>query len=74
MVTLLDPDEPEVHAAAVAAREIFIRLEAKPFLARLDQAMERRSAAAMPEAEPSRKTEDGTFRLRRETYIVSGNK
>ena len=39
MATLLDPADPEVRAAADAAREILVRLEAVPFLARLDAAM-----------------------------------
>jgi hypothetical protein len=41
MATLLDPADPEVRAAADAAREILVRLEAAPFLARLDAAMAR---------------------------------
>jgi class 3 adenylate cyclase/tetratricopeptide (TPR) repeat protein len=36
MATLLDPEEPEVRAAADEAREILTRLGAKPFLERLD--------------------------------------
>jgi class 3 adenylate cyclase/tetratricopeptide (TPR) repeat protein len=43
MATLLDPADPEVRAASEAAREILVRLEAAPFVARLDTAM-RRSA------------------------------
>jgi hypothetical protein len=39
MAQLLDPDEPEVRAAADTAREILVRLEAAPFLARLDAAL-----------------------------------
>ena len=39
MATLLDPAEPEVRAAAEAAREIFVRLEAAPLVARLDAAL-----------------------------------
>jgi class 3 adenylate cyclase/tetratricopeptide (TPR) repeat protein len=39
MATLLDPSDPEVRAAAEAAREILIRLGAKPFLERLEAAM-----------------------------------
>ena len=39
MATLLDPTNPEVRAAAEAAREILVRLEAAPFIARLDAAM-----------------------------------
>jgi hypothetical protein len=38
MATLLDPSEPEVRAAAESAREILVRLGAKPFIARLDAA------------------------------------
>jgi tetratricopeptide (TPR) repeat protein len=41
MATLLDPSEPEVGAAAAAAREILVRLEAAPFIARLDAAFAR---------------------------------
>jgi hypothetical protein len=33
MATLLDPADPEVRAAAEAAREILVRLEAAPFIA-----------------------------------------
>ncbi len=44
MATLLDPTDPEVHAAADAAREILTRLGAKPFLARLEAAMQRHSS------------------------------
>jgi class 3 adenylate cyclase/tetratricopeptide (TPR) repeat protein len=47
MATFLDPSEPEVRAAADAAREIFTRLGARPFLERLDAAIGR--AAAKPE-------------------------
>jgi tetratricopeptide (TPR) repeat protein len=39
MATLLDPADPEVRAAAEAAREILVRLEAAPFIARLDAAL-----------------------------------
>ncbi|HEY8869717.1 MAG TPA: adenylate/guanylate cyclase domain-containing protein [Candidatus Limnocylindrales bacterium] len=46
MATFLDPSEPEVRAAADAAREIFARLGARPFLERLDAAVGR--AAAKP--------------------------
>jgi CO/xanthine dehydrogenase Mo-binding subunit len=37
--TLLEPTDPEVRAAAEAAREILVRLEAKPFLDRLDEVL-----------------------------------
>ena len=39
MVTLLDPTEPRVRAAGVAARETLVQLGATPFLARLDAAL-----------------------------------
>ena len=39
MATLLDHSEPEVQAAAEAAREILTRLGATPFLARLEAAL-----------------------------------
>jgi tetratricopeptide (TPR) repeat protein len=48
MAILLDPAEPEVRAAADAAREILVRLEAAPFLARLDAAMARSGQAGHP--------------------------
>jgi hypothetical protein len=41
MATLLDPSDPDVRAAAESAREILVRLEAAPFIARLDVAMAR---------------------------------
>ena len=46
MATLLDPTAPEVLAAAEAAREILVRLEAAPFIARLDAALARSSDGA----------------------------
>jgi class 3 adenylate cyclase/tetratricopeptide (TPR) repeat protein len=45
MVTLLDPAEPEVAAAAGAAREILERLGAVPFLAQLEATLDRAAAA-----------------------------
>ena len=39
MATLLEPADPEVRAAAEIAREILVRLEAAPFIARLDAAL-----------------------------------
>ena len=45
MALLLGLAEPEVRAAAEAAREIFVRLGAVPFVARLDAAMEASSGA-----------------------------
>ncbi len=41
MATLLDPAEPEVRAAAEAARETLTRLRAQPFLERLETALKR---------------------------------
>jgi hypothetical protein len=41
MATLLDPTDPEVRAAADAARTTLVRLGAAPFVARLDAALER---------------------------------
>jgi class 3 adenylate cyclase/tetratricopeptide (TPR) repeat protein len=41
--TLLDPAHPEVRAAADAAREILVRLGARPLIARLDAALARSS-------------------------------
>jgi hypothetical protein len=48
MAILLDPADPEVRTAADAAREILVRLEAAPFLARLDAAMTRSDEADHP--------------------------
>jgi CO/xanthine dehydrogenase Mo-binding subunit len=46
MALLLDLADPEVRAAAAAAREIFVRLEAAPFIARLDAAMDASASLA----------------------------
>ena len=46
MATLLDPDDPDVRAAAGPARETLVRLGAQPFLARLDAALARSGPAA----------------------------
>ncbi|HYC06907.1 MAG TPA: hypothetical protein VEG29_03190, partial [Candidatus Binatia bacterium] len=55
MATVLDPADPEVRAAADAARPILIRLGAMPFLARLDEALARKptSSAVRTTAERS---------------------
>ena len=50
MATLLDPLEPEVRAAAGSAREILVRLGAKPFIARLDAATSRPTVATVASA------------------------
>ncbi len=46
MATLLDPEEPEIRAAAESSREILTRLGAKPFLERLEAALARSGAGA----------------------------
>jgi len=48
MATLLDPAEPEVQAAAERAREILVRLRARPFLERLEAAMARTIVPGVP--------------------------
>ncbi len=58
MAILLDPALPEVRAAADSAREILTRLGAKPFLERLDAAMELQPAA--PAREPTRSRHPST--------------
>ena len=45
MASLLDRAEPAVRASAEVAREILVRLEAAPFIARLDAALARSSDA-----------------------------
>ena len=57
MATLLDPTRAEVLEAVGVAREILVRLEAAPFVARLYAALRRRSdpvaiPGASPEARP----------------------
>jgi class 3 adenylate cyclase/tetratricopeptide (TPR) repeat protein len=52
MATLLEPAEPEVRAAAEASREILVRLEAAPFIVRLDTALARSSDSAGHSAAP----------------------
>ena len=53
VATLLDPAEPEVRAAAERAREILVRLEARPFIERLDATMTRGSATRSVARSPS---------------------
>ncbi len=48
MALLLDPSDPEVHAAAFAARDILVRLGAAPFLNRLDHALSASPHASTP--------------------------
>jgi len=52
MALLLDPAEPEVQAAAATAREILVRLDAAPFIARLDAALVRAPASGGHSAAP----------------------
>ncbi len=57
MATLLDPTEPEVRAAADAARETLTRLGAEPFIKRLEAAMARPAppaAVSVSAQDPSR--------------------
>jgi len=44
MATLLDPSDQEVRDAGVAAREILVRLGARPFIERLDDVQARRES------------------------------
>ena len=50
MTTLLDPADPQVHAAIEAARRTFERIGARPFLARLDAATRPGSDRGSPSA------------------------
>jgi hypothetical protein len=54
MALLVDPAEPEVQAAAATAREILVRLEAAPFIARLDAALVRTPASDGHPAAPTK--------------------
>jgi len=51
MAVLLDPAHPEVRAASESAREILLRLKARPFLEKLDR-VPTRPAGAARRAEP----------------------
>ncbi len=48
MALLLDPADPEVRAAVDRARDLLVRIEARPFIARLDEAAGRPPEAARP--------------------------
>jgi class 3 adenylate cyclase/tetratricopeptide (TPR) repeat protein len=48
MASLLDPTEPEVRAAADAARQILVGLGARPFVDRLDAALARQATPSVP--------------------------
>jgi hypothetical protein len=48
MATLLGPANPEVRAAAEAAREVLTRLGAQPFLQRLDAGMQQAAPGQQP--------------------------
>jgi len=54
MATLLGPAVPEARAAADSAREILTRLGGKPFLERLEEAIQRQPSAAHPTPARSR--------------------
>ncbi|HYN69591.1 MAG TPA: AAA family ATPase, partial [Candidatus Eisenbacteria bacterium] len=59
MALLLDPADPDVRVAAEAAREILVRLQAKPFIARLDAALTSSAESgdhAAPPREPASPT------------------
>jgi class 3 adenylate cyclase/tetratricopeptide (TPR) repeat protein len=56
MATLLDPAEPDVRAAADAAHEILTRLGGRPFLERLEEAVQRLPSADVPKPARSRDT------------------
>ena len=49
MVTVMDPSEPRVRAAGLEARERFATIGAKPFVARVDEAMARGESRVAPE-------------------------
>ena len=53
MATLLDPSDPGVRAAAAAARDILVRVGARPFIARLDAALARSSMEAVASEAPA---------------------
>jgi tetratricopeptide (TPR) repeat protein len=50
IATVLDPIDPEVRAAADRSRQILMQLAAKPFIARLDEALSRAVGARSIEA------------------------
>ena len=54
MALLLDPAESDVRAAADRARETLVRLEAAPFIARLDAALARSPGPRGQPASPAR--------------------
>ncbi len=58
MALLLDPTDPEVQAATQASREIFVRLEAAPFIVRLDSAL-----TGAPARDARQMTADGAVAL-----------
>ena len=52
MVTVMDPSEPRVRAAGLQARERFAAIGAKPFVARVDEAMARGEPRVAPTGAP----------------------
>ena len=55
MAILLDPADVDAQAAAQSSRETFLRLGAKPFLTRLDAAVETHATAKVREPRRSPK-------------------
>ena len=58
LVSVVGGDEPEVRELAGTAREIFARLGARPFLARLDEALAHASART-GQPRPARESNHG---------------
>lgn len=54
MATVLDPSDSDVRAAATSTREILVRLDAKPYVERLDAALARTAAAPFTPEKPVR--------------------
>jgi hypothetical protein len=63
MAILLEPSELEVRLAAESAREILVRLGAKPFLERLDAAMGRSTSAERSTSRAAEPTESRSATL-----------
>jgi hypothetical protein len=69
MAMLLDPEEPEVAAAAAEAREILVRLGARPLVERLDRALAR--SGATPSTAPPAEAQVGAGDVNRVTSSSS---
>ncbi|HEY8772786.1 MAG TPA: hypothetical protein VIM66_06435 [Candidatus Limnocylindria bacterium] len=63
MAILLEPTEPEVRTAAETSRQIFERLGAKPFLARLASAVSRSTSADLSTSRAAEPTESRSATL-----------